>query len=368
VKADTLLNQYNITGLTGLANLLNDAQPAFEHLQDFSDALQAQNRNQALTIAETDLLNDIDDFRDHLVGKKVLPLVKILAEAAVQEFQTRGRINFNAASQLTAQLSAFFSSTSSSLPTKDFLRGLVQALTDAFNRNPLNAPAIGGICGTGILATGASTTINLTVPASGDQARGYMAIVTKTDASRELWALVGTGLKDFVAASDVAKVELMTLGKDHILYPESVWKNVFGRGGAMPYTWKTITDKISGKIKNTPSVPPTRQQRITAVLSLMESTVLRTQIATDLLLKVQTVAKDRIKYLKDNPNQRIKVNEDGYLKASDALKVWDEINNLATQGGTKGDFAKSLLNPLTGGDLMRVSTPTVQNVAVSGYP
>jgi hypothetical protein len=50
-------------------------QPALIHLEKFFAALEKGEYDTALTIAKTDLVNDIDNFKHHPMGQKVLRLV-----------------------------------------------------------------------------------------------------------------------------------------------------------------------------------------------------------------------------------------------------------------------------------------------------
>jgi hypothetical protein len=369
VKVNTLLTTNGIAGLTGLATLLNDAQPAFTHLEAFFDAVQAQDRSTALTIAETDLLDDIDDFKNHLVGQKLLPIVQILAEAGVTELETRGRINTNGANQIKQGITDLLDPNQN---TKTVLKALIQTLTATLNTNAIDAPTANNLaCSatSGTVATGATTTLQLTAPANANEAWGYLAIVGNPDTTTGLYLLAGdlTDLELPTPNTGTYTVELMTIGKNNILNPASVWANVSGRGNAMPYTWKTITDKISGKISSLSTVPATRQSRITAALSLLESTILRTSVTTTLLSGVQNILKTRIAYINANAGQWIAVNENGYLKASEALELWEEINTLAKGGDTKGNFIASLLNPTEIITIKKTSTPIVDDVEVIGF-
>jgi hypothetical protein len=50
-------------------------QPALFHLENFFIALEEERYEDALNIAKTNLVNDIDDFKHHPMGEKVLRLV-----------------------------------------------------------------------------------------------------------------------------------------------------------------------------------------------------------------------------------------------------------------------------------------------------
>ncbi|MDR2190889.1 MAG: hypothetical protein LBP53_07115 [Candidatus Peribacteria bacterium] len=293
-------------------------------LEIFFKAVEAGNIDDAISKANA-VFTQIDVIRGTKIYKKFLPAFTGLAETAVDIFEDRKWINENGANQIKKALSAFFTT---SISTRDWVKGIIEDLTITFTNNPLNAPRVDNMC-TGTVIFTTQPTLQLTAPTSGDQARGYVAITTNTGGVREVWLLAGTGLVDFTGEADVGKVEIMTIGKDNILNPASVRGHLWGWNGNMPsYTWDILFEKVIGKVKT--SLTDTRKNRITAGLGILQQTVFKTTTANNLLDKLQTALKTRLSYLHNNMGKRVKVNESGYLKGSMLLSGWDELKTLAT--------------------------------------
>jgi hypothetical protein len=219
------------------------------------------------------------------------------------------------------------------------------------------------------IATGNETTLQLTAPTDASEARGYLAIVVNPEGETGLYLLPGE-LADLALPTPTTgdyTVELMTIGKDNILNPEKVWENVSGRGNAMPYTREEIITKIDNKV-TTSSLSPERKNKISATLSLLESTIFQTITAKNLLAKFQTILKSRIGYIKEKQGQWIEVNEEGYLKASEALSFLEQLKTLAEKDDEPlANFIKALFNPTETYTIKNVSIPVVSDVAVSTY-
>lgn len=144
-NVNTLLTNNGIAGLQGIQDLLKDVQPALSHFENFFAALEKGDYEDALTIAKTVLINDIDEFKKHPMGVKILGIVQPLANAAVDELVKKEWINSNAASQITGAVADLIDKDK---PTKDTVIALVQKLTNTLKNNEIAAPTFENLSGT----------------------------------------------------------------------------------------------------------------------------------------------------------------------------------------------------------------------------
>jgi hypothetical protein len=182
-------------------------------------------------------------------------------------------------------------------------------------------------------------------PAGFEEAWAYIAVVTLPNGDEQLFVLAGRDAHDWefsVPTTGTYTIDIMTLGKAHIINGEKAWEWLSQFG------WDEKRDSLSAKLllrvnASTTNLTPSQKDKLNALVGILGGAI--EPLANSLLLQGQTIVKDRIIFANGSAGQRVEVNASGYLKADEVITLLKEMKTLATKGGTVGNFVGALLNP-----------------------